>query len=454
MSDELNQAVLERPDYKPAVLLLDDDELIVKALKRVLRTSEFELFTANNSDAAFALLRQYPIHVVVSDYHMPDTDGVTFLSEVAKQWPTIVRIMLTGCEDQSIAIKAINSGAVYRYLSKPWDDDVLKTEIRAALDYHHFGHQKRHLEEITYRQNQELKKLNETLEARVKSRTMEVEQTSDMLDLAYKDMKRSFVSAIPMFANLVELREGSGGGHSRRVADHCKLMAKKLKLKKEEQEDIYFAALLHDIGVIGFPDELAVKPYVSLTREERVRYEQHPVRAQHVLIAMEALNNAGVIIRGHHERFDGKGYPDKLFGDRIPIGSRILAVANDFDSLVIGMLLDTPLSKAEAREYLEENKSTRYDPEIVELYQQILDEVPDNAPIGGEIRLLTKDLKPGMVLSKDLLNSDGMLLLTKEHTLSTSIIKKIISFEAESDKNFVVSVYHFDQEEEPAKGAA
>lgn len=454
MSEECSQDASEKPDYTPAVLLLDDDELIIKALKRVLRSSDFELFTAGDSEAAFALLREHPIHVVVSDFHMPDMDGVTFLTEVARQWPTIVRIMLTGCEDQSIAIKAINSGAVYRYLSKPWDDEVLRTEVRAALDYHHVGHQKRHLEEITYRQNQELKKLNETLESRVKARTQEVEQTSDMLDLAYNDIKRSFVSAIPMFANLVELREGSGGGHSRRVAEHCKLMAKKLKLKKEEQEDIYFAALLHDIGVIGFPDELAVKPYVSLTREERVRYEQHPVRAQHVLIAMDALNNAGVIIRGHHERYDGKGYPDKLFGDRIPIGSRILAVANDFDSLVIGMLLDTPLSKAEAREYLEENKATRYDPEIVELYQKILDEVPDNVPIGGEIRLFTKDLRPGMVLSKDLMNSDGMLLLTKEHALTHSIIKKIISFEAESDKNFVVSVYHADEQEEQEKGAA
>ena len=430
------------PDYTPTMLLLDDDAFIIKALTRVLSPLEYRLLSATSSDEAFSLLKENPVHVVVSDYHMPDMDGINFLSEVSKRWPDTVRIMLTGCEDQSVAIQAINSGAVNRYLSKPWDDEVLKSELSAAFKIHRLGHEKRHLEEVTYRQNEELKQLNETLEERVAARTMEIEQTSDMLDLAYKEMKRSFVNAIPVFANLVELREGAGGGHSRRVADHCKLICEKLKLKKEEQEDIYFAALLHDIGVIGMPDELVVKPYASLSRDERLRYEQHPVRAQRVLMAMEALNNAGVIIRAHHERYDGKGYPDKLFGDRIPVGARVLAVANDFDSLIIGMLLDTPLSRAEAREYLEENKGSRYDAAIVDIYQQILDEMPDNAPIGGEVRLFAKDLRAGMVLSKDLVNSEGLLLLTKDHVLSESMIKKITTFEAEEHNSYVVSVYH------------
>ncbi len=450
MSDD--QVKTPGNDYVPTILLLDDDELIIKALNRVLRSSDYRLLSATDSETAFSMLRENPIHVVVSDYHMPDKDGITFLTEVSKQWPNTVRIMLTGCEDQSVAIKAINCGAISRYLSKPWDDDVLKAEVRGALILHQLGHEKRHLEEVTYRQNEELKKLNLTLEERVKARTMEVEQTSDMLDLAYKEMKRSFVNAIPVFANLVELREGSGGGHSRRVAEHCKLISQKLKLKKEEQEDIYFAALLHDIGVIGLPDELSVKPYASLNRDERLRYEQHPVRAQSVLIAMDALNNAGVIIRGHHERFDGKGYPDKLFGDRIPMGSRILSVANDYDSLIIGMLLDTPLSRAEAREYLEENKGTRYDPEIVDIYQKILDEIPDSGPIGGELRLFTKDLRAGMILSKDLVNGDGVLLLTKDHVLSENVINKITALEAEEKNSFMISVYH--DAEHDQQGAA
>ncbi len=439
-------------DYMPTVLLLDDDELIIKALVRVLRSSDYNLVTATDSEQAFDLLRKKPVHVVVSDYHMPDVDGISFLTEVSRQWPHAIRLMLTGCEDHSIAIKAINSGAVSRYLSKPWDDDVLKAEVKGALCLHRLGHEKRHLEEVTYRQNEELKKLNINLEERVKARTLEVQQTSDMLDLAYEEMKRSFVNAIPVFANLVELREGGGGGHSRRVAEHCKLIAEKLKLKQEEQEDIYFAALLHDIGVIGLPDEISVTPYASLRKEQRLRYEQHPVRAQSVLIAMDALNNAGEIIRGHHERYDGKGYPDKLFGDRIPLGARILAMANDYDSLIIGMLLDTPLDRTEARDFLIENKGTRYDPGLVDLYLQILDENPDSGATGAEIRLLTKDLRAGMILSKDLYSGEKVLLLTKDHVLSAKVIEKIIAIEAEEKQGYVISVYHDEDQEQ--KGAA
>lgn len=351
-----------------------------------------------------------------------------------------MRILLTGYSDLTSTVNAVNKGRIYCYISKPWEDNDIKLSVQHALERKFLEREKRRLEELTRRQNEELKALNENLEGMVKARTAEIQQTVDMLDLAYKEMKRSYVTSIPVFANLVEMREGKAAGHSRRVAEQARLVARQLEMTEEDVENIYFAGLLHDIGKIGLPDALISRPYVGLSPRERSLMDKHPAMGAAALLALEAMEGVSKIIRSHHERFDGKGYPDQIFGDRIPLGARILAVVSDYDALQIGALIDEPATPAEARAFLINNKGLRYDPEVVDAFSKVLDAQPVQDTLIRELKLTSDGLREGMVLARDLVNSDGMLLLTKGHNLTETMIMKIRRFEKDTGKSLVIHV--------------
>jgi response regulator RpfG family c-di-GMP phosphodiesterase len=142
--------------------------------------------------------------------------------------------------------------------------------------------------------------------------------------------------------------KASVSGHSRRVADLARKIALKLNFPATEAQDVMLAGLLHDVGKIGLPDELLSKPVSHMSGDELGLLRKHPVTGQAALMGLENLRKAGTFIRGHHERWDGQGYPDRLSGLAIPYGARVLAVANDFDALQIGTLSPRKLKQDEA----------------------------------------------------------------------------------------------------------
>jgi hypothetical protein len=146
------------------------------------------------------------------------------------------------------------------------------------------------------------------------------------------------------------------------------------------------------------------------------------------------------LIRHHHERFDGKGYPDELKGEEIPIGARILAVVNEFDALQLGTLVEGQLSAAEARAFLESNRGTRYDPQVLDLFLRWLDANPHLGRVVNDLRLTSADLRPGMVLARDLVNQDGILLLASARVLDERLIDRIKQFESEENRGFTIHV--------------
>jgi len=211
-------------------------------------------------------------------------------------------------------------------------------------------------------------------------------------------------------------------------------------MTEEDTENIYFAGLLHDIGKLGLPDALLNQPYISLPPRERALMDKHPAMGAAALLALEPMEGAARLIRSHHERFDGKGYPDQLFGDRIPLGARILAAVNDYDALQNGTLLDKSATPAEARAFLVNNKSQRYDPRVVDEFVKILDSQPIQSVLLHEVKLTSDGLREGMMLARDLLNSDGMLLLTKGYRLTGALISKIQTFERDTGKNLIIHI--------------
>ena len=176
------------PTSLATLLLVDDEDNILNSLRRVLRNEPYHLLTTGSGEAALDLLEQQPVDLVISDARMPGMDGATLLSEVQQRWPQCLRILLTGYADITTTVKAINEGQIYRYISKPWDDDELRLIIRQALAFQHSERERLRLEALTREQNERLQELNASLEQRVRDRTAELQQTADMLDLAYAEL--------------------------------------------------------------------------------------------------------------------------------------------------------------------------------------------------------------------------------------------------------------------------
>ena len=173
-----------RSTYKPKVLLVDDEESILNSLRRLLRGQPYDVLLATSGAQALEIMAQQPIDLVMSDARMPNMDGATLLALIHQHYPDTVRIMLTGYADPSAIIKAINDGQIHRYISKPWHDEEMLLVLRQSLAYQHSERERLRLVQETWDQNQELKLLNITLDKRVASRTAELQQTADMLDLA------------------------------------------------------------------------------------------------------------------------------------------------------------------------------------------------------------------------------------------------------------------------------
>lgn len=426
---------------QPATLLLVDDEVnILASLRRLFRPLGFTIHTAESGAAGLEILEKEPVDLVISDMRMPQMDGAQFLEQVARRWPAVVRILLTGYADLTSTISAINKGQIYGYFSKPWEDNEIRLAVQHALEQKQLRADRDRLLKLTSRQNEELKDLNANLEKMVVARTEELRQTNLFLELAYQQLQESYYDSIPIFANLVQLREGPHGGHSQRVAELARDVARQMELDEQAQRDVHAAGLLHDIGKLGLPDDLIRLPYARLSTTQRRVVEKHPVTGQAILMGMEPLQTTALFIRHHHETYDGKGYPDRLFGEEIPLGARILAVVNDYDGLCSGALLDEELSPQDARKFVQQRADKRYDPEVVAAFIKVLDAQQSGGGPVREHHLSPKELEPGMVLSRDLLSSDGVLLLTRGYRLTEALVAKICTFERDNETQFRIHV--------------
>jgi len=428
MNDEQTMTPPPSPDNPPVLLFIDDEPNILSALKRLFRPHGYRIFTADSGAEGLALLEREPVDLVVSDMRMPGMSGAEVLEQVRLKHPEAIRILLTGYADVNSTIAAINRGEIYRYIDKPWNDDAIILTVKQALERKMLQAEKQRLEALTRRQNEELKELNASLEDKVRARTEELRQTMDQLSVAHEKLKKGFFTSIQVFSNLMELREGSMAGHSRRVADLSRNLAKKLGLPSPEIQDVVVAALLHDIAKIGLPDHLLTKPFTTFTPDERAEFIKHPAKGAAALMALEQLANATRLIRAHHERFDGMGYPAGLREDDIPLGARIIAIANDYDGLQSGRLIPKCLSADAALKTIIEGRGKRYDPRAVDAFAELMGK-PKEESYGPEIVLAAAKLKPGMVLSRDFVSKEGLLMLAREYVLSESLIEQIRNFE-------------------------
>lgn len=427
----------------PSILCVDDEPNILSALKRLFRGKGWHVLSAAGGQAGLALMENEAVDLVISDMRMPEMDGAQFLAQVRVRWPDTVRLLLTGHSDINAIIDAITRGEIYRYITKPWDDNDIVLIVRQALERQALEMEKKRLEALTARQNQELVTLNASLEAKVEARTAELRIANESLQGANERLKTSFVTSIKVFSTLLEMRGGSLSGHSRRVADLARRIAIRLKLDGKLVQDIFVAGLLHEIGKVGFADELLNTPVAMMKPEQLDSYRKHTEQAEQLLLPLSDLREASDIITAQFERFDGTGFPQRLADQSIPIGARILTLASDFDNMQTGTLTHHQLSADEAKIIVVHSSGKRYDPQVVDAFMALFAdaslEVVKKTRY-GEIAVNICNLKAGMVLSRDLLSQSGMLMLSGGHVLDERLIRKLMDFQETGAMDLTVHI--------------
>ncbi|NUT87913.1 response regulator [Pseudomonas corrugata] len=440
------------PVTKPTVLLVDDEESILNSLRRLLRSQPYEILLADSGAKALEILKERPVDLVMTDARMPNMDGATLLAQIRKLYPSTLRILLTGYADVDMMTKAINEGGLYRYLSKPWNDDELVQALRQALAHQHSENERQRLEALNREQNQQLKTLNVTLEKRVASRTAELQQTADMLDLAYEELKRSYVTGTEVFSLIANLRLPKAKQTNRQIIELIRVYSRLHFLDESTDRDLTMAAALYNIGKLSWTDNMMVTPSDLLHHNELDLYRSYPKQSESLLMTLDPMKDAARIILHHQERWDGSGFPDHLKGEAIPFGSRLLKLAVDFIELQRGLILERQMNSDEALVYIRKYAGKLYDPDMVEDFIKACAEYLEDVTLSDPtVKVMTtRELASGMVLARNLNADNGMLLLNAGKVLSAPLVDKLIAFEAMEGARYSVFVKIPEEELDPS----
>jgi response regulator RpfG family c-di-GMP phosphodiesterase len=422
------------------ILCVDDEKNILSSLRRLLRTEGYEIQLANSGAEGLEILSKMPVDLVISDMRMPEMNGAQFLEKVYALYPDTVRILLTGYSEISSTIDAINKGNIYKYISKPWEEHDLKLTLRNALAARNMEKERDALLLVTKKQNEELMQFNTNLEGLVQQRTAELEQTMGMLESAFGTLKNSYSNTILIFSRLVEMREGTLRSQSHEVSRDAQALALSMGMDADSARSIQYAGMLREIGKIGFPDTMIRRPVDEMDNITAQEFKKFPLIGEGILAQVEPLQDAAKIIRNFRERYDGKGFPDGLVGDDIPVGSRILALISDYYALQNGTLISGKLTAAKARDFLIEHKADRYDAALVDVYVKQLGELAEDSGQQVDIKVVVKQLKPGMELSNDIVTKTGVLLLSRGYVLGDHMIKQLTSLEQSLGEKLVLTV--------------
>lgn len=333
---------------KISLLVVDDEPAICEVVQQYFQMKGYNCDVAYHVKDALDYLNTKPFDLVITDIRMPDLDGKHLLKEVMKNYQDTAVIMMTGVDDTMQAVESLKIGA-YDYIPKPFDLNELDLAIDRALERRNLLRERRAYKEL--------------LEAKVHERTLELVRAYDEIEKTYQHTLETLVSAL-------DLREKSTAGHSKRSVEYTRLLAQQLKIRGNKIVNITRGALLHDVGKIGIPDVILLKPG-PLSDDEWKLMRKHPEFGYEMLKDIKFLAGAMDIVLYHHERWDGKGYPKGLRRKNIPIGARIFAVVDAFDAITSKRVYRESRSFEKAREIIQDNVNTQFDPEVVDAFSKI-----------------------------------------------------------------------------------
>lgn len=325
---------------KDRILVVDDDAMSLRMARRVFDKAGFEGSYCGSGGEAFAYLDGTRVpDLILLDVHMPDVSGFDILKRLRQEpaYRNVPVVFLTGDDDVRTETAGLHAGAS-DFIRKPFAAEVLLKRVRNII---------------------ELNRLHGDMAREIKAKT--------------ERLSRAYIQIVQALAASVDAKDRYTHGHSSRVAEYAREIARRAGFSQAEQDGIYMMGLLHDVGKIGISDAIINKPG-RLTDEEYAAIKTHPVVGAEILRNITDLPELMTGARWHHERFDGRGYPDGLAGEAIPEVARIIAVADTYDAMTSNRSYRGVMSQAKVREEIVRCSGSQFDPRFAAILLGMIDE--------------------------------------------------------------------------------
>ena len=351
------QAILENRN----ILIVDDEEPIRRLLGYLLEPHGYKVALAGEAREARQRMESGSYALVLCDVNMPGESGMDLIRHILTQYPSTAVIMITGLDSPVLANAALDMGA-FGYVIKPFEANEVLINVANAL-----RRRKLEIENAMHREN---------LEEVVRTRTIALQQALEWLERSEKELRLSREETIQRLAIAAEYRDSSTAQHIQRMSHYCELLARRYGLSPERCDLIRTASPMHDIGKIGTPDHVLLKPG-KFTPEEFKVITQHTEIGYRILAGSdsELLKVAALIAWTHNERFDGTGYPRGLKGETLPLEGRITAIADNFDALTTQRVYKPAYDFDHAKELMLKERGKHFDPELLDIFFDSMEEI-------------------------------------------------------------------------------
>ncbi|MCK5520672.1 MAG: response regulator [Candidatus Marinimicrobia bacterium] len=424
----------------PKILCIDDDPTFLLLYKKYLKEEGFEVKVGKSAEEGMELLNDFSPDMIISDMVMPGMSGLDFCKTIRNipKYSSIIFLLVsalkTNAED---AVSGLEGGAD-DYIIKPFDKSNFLAKIKAFLRINQLQNKlsssnktlENTLEKIKIQQseleikNKELVQEKENINASYKQISIMAQQLEDnnkKLESSAHQQQHNLHSTINILSTLIEGRRQGHRGHAKTVAEISSYIAKKMELGVDYIRDVETASLLHEIGKFGIPDSLALKRPSEYTNQEKDILSQHPFRGAELLEDFEGFEGVALMIKHFHEKYDGSGYPDRLAGKAIPVGSRIISVSNFYENIVYRSDIEDPFP------LLDKNAGILYDPSIINYLRQYVSEFKPE--MSSPTRQLTiYELESGMEIIQDIYTKSGIKLVPRDTVLDKDAIERISKY--------------------------
>jgi len=347
------------------ILCVDDEPMIREILRETLEQEGHRLSEAENGKVALEKMGHEDFDLVLTDVKMPVMDGFTLMKNMGDLTDQIPVVVITSFGDIDVAVDAIRLGA-YDYIVKPFNISQVTIAVQRALERRRLL-----LENLQYKKSLEHKVVEKTIDLIRKNKKLE--QQAKLLEGLLKDLRESYEATLDAMVSAIESRDCETKHHCRRVQVYAVMLAQRLGVSPEQLVDISYGALLHDVGKIGVPDSILLKPG-KLTEDEWGVMRRHTVIGHQMISKIKFLRGAADIVLHHHERWDGQGYPNRVAGEKIPLGARIFSIIDTFDAITSKRPYKEALPVTTAREEIQRCAGTQFDPALVQEFLRISDE--------------------------------------------------------------------------------